>query len=430
MVEDAAAAAAPAKETFRKSALGQTMLVGTIFLFVFSAYFMMQGYAALLFGPALASASLVTLYGVFAAACFVAPGIVNRHGARAASRITSRGVAPRPLVRGPLVREDPPKCPDSLDVSRSFGDPRESGRVAVPPWAATRIFRGRVETISVAPRPLVRGIRGHQGGSRSRRGVPRGYSEGGSTPRGATRIFRGGSPPRGATRIFRGRVDGDGRNFLGAPLGRRVRGSLGTQGSNPHSAGGKRSLALGVVGYGMFSSAALAYSSFGEPAWARVLVIAAGGANGVGAALLWTAQGRALLDCAARDPDYDVGRLFAVFWALFNLSAVFGGFVTFFYFSNTSSSGNAPLYLVFTVLIATGGAGCLLLEEDAPDVTNKDAAAARPVAEAKATLALFFNKKALLLLPLFWYTGYNQPYVRRADLPLTNRGDAAGSRRG
>ncbi|KAH8068617.1 G-protein coupled peptide receptor [Aureococcus anophagefferens] len=210
-----AAPRAPAAMAFeRKGAMGQTVIMGVIFLLVFIAYYMLQGYASILFGADLASDALVTLYAVFTAGCFFAPGVVNRFG-------------------------------------------------------------------------------------------------------------------------------------------------------------GKRSLAGGV--------------------------------------------GRILLDAAARDARHDVGELFAVFWCLFNTSAVLGGFVTFGYFSTQTSSGNAPLYLGFTVLIAAGGAACFLLEDDAVPAARADGpmidrAAPGALAELASTMRLFGTKRALCLALLFWYTGYNQPY--------------------
>lgn len=247
--------------------MGQTSIVGLIFLLAFSAYYMLQGYASVLFGEKLASNALVALYAVFTVGCFAAPGVVNYFG-------------------------------------------------------------------------------------------------------------------------------------------------------------GKRSLAFGVFGYGVFAAAAFVYAATGEPAWSHYLVIGAGAVNGAGAAVLWTAQGRILLDTAARSAEHDVGALFGVFWGIFNASAVLGGFVTFFYFSQTTSSGNAPLYLVFTALIAAGGGACLLLEDDAPRgakavpaeeggaaaAGDDDEAALAPLTEARATLALFTTRRAAALFLIFFYTGFSQPY--------------------
>ena len=62
--------------------MGQTVIMGVIFLLVFSAYYMLQGYASILFGTELASNALVCLYAVFTIGCFVAPGIVNYFGGK------------------------------------------------------------------------------------------------------------------------------------------------------------------------------------------------------------------------------------------------------------------------------------------------------------------------------------------------------------
>ncbi|KAH8061630.1 hypothetical protein JL721_8864 [Aureococcus anophagefferens] len=62
--------------------------------------------------------------------------------------------------------------------------------------------------------------------------------------------------------------------------------------------------------------------------------------------------GQIYLAIAAADDRADAGRLFSVFWCLFNASAVAGGLVTFAYFSTSSSGGDAPLYALFTLFIA------------------------------------------------------------------------------
>lgn len=221
------------------SPMGQTILIGVIFFLVFASYYTIQGYASVLFGPALASNALSTLYAVFTAACFVAPGIVNRYGP-------------------------------------------------------------------------------------------------------------------------------------------------------------KRALMAGIFGYCAFSASAFVYSLC---PWASGLVILGGCLNGFGAAVLWTAQGRLLLDVAASDETRDVGAHFAVFWALFNGSAILGGIGTFVYLSK--SKGDAALFAAFTVLIALGGCATLLLR-DTKSTTEPQ--------EVRATLSLFFTKRAALLAPIFWYSGFNQPY--------------------
>ncbi|KAH8067818.1 hypothetical protein JL720_12317 [Aureococcus anophagefferens] len=146
--------------------------------------------------------------------------------------------------------------------------------------------------------------------------------------------------------------------------------------------GAKPSLVAGAAGYASLSVAAFAYAASGDAAWASGVVVAAGALNGVAAALLWTAQGQIYLAIAAADDRADAGRLFSVFWCLFNASAVAGGLEP------------------------------LLGDKDdaAADHVPKPAFCAAALVEARATLALFTTRRALTLAPLFWYTGFAAPY--------------------
>lgn len=243
------------------SPLGQMMVLGAIFFFVFTAYYMEQGFASDLFGATLASDVLVALYAVFTAACFVSPGVVNRCGIQ-------------------------------------------------------------------------------------------------------------------------------------------------------------RTLFLGAVGYASLSVGAFVYSMLGEPTWARYLVIACGGLNGLGAALLWTAQGALILEVAAANERQDAAFYFAVFWGLFNSSAVAGGIITFAYFSESDDGENAPLYGIFTVLIVCGAFATSFARPPGRGSGNR-APLLEPGApkepwnawhEVKATLALFTTRRALALFMLFWYSGFSTPY--------------------
>jgi len=112
---------------------------------------------------------------------------------------------------------------------------------------------------------------------------------------------------------------------------------------------------LGIMGYAVLVGASLLYYLGLVGQWA---VIAGGAVNGVGAALLWTAQGRLMLQYS---DGTDSGRIFAIFWAIFNASAVLGGFITYGYFSTQKSDGNVALFVIFLLLISVGGVGALFL---------------------------------------------------------------------
>ena len=55
-------------------------------------------------------------------------------------------------------------------------------------------------------------------------------------------------------------------------------------------------------------------------------VVLAAAANGISAALLWTAQGQL---CLAYPTKEERGTYFALFWTVFNVGGVLGGLITF-----------------------------------------------------------------------------------------------------
>ena len=193
--------------------------------------------------------------------------------------------------------------------------------------------------------------------------------------------------------------------------------------------GPRVTLFLGSLGYAALVSASLVLAMFGSHLWTEALVVFGGACCGLGAALLWTAQGRMMMEWSNGS---DQGEIFAIFWALFNLSAVFGGGLTFFFFADhpiEDQKSLVPLYVVFLLCIVGGGAciGCLspsarrgtsshatasVIASPSPPFDGTAAPAAPPsmVTEAAATVKLFATPTMAVLAPLMWYTGYNQPY--------------------
>uniref|UniRef100_A0A7S2WEB7 Major facilitator superfamily (MFS) profile domain-containing protein n=1 Tax=Rhizochromulina marina TaxID=1034831 RepID=A0A7S2WEB7_9STRA len=180
---------------------------------------------------------------------------------------------------------------------------------------------------------------------------------------------------------------------------------------------------LGVLGYAALVAASLVYLLGLVGRW---LVILGGAVNGVGAAFMWTAQGRLMLQYS---DGTDSGRIFAIFWSIFNLSAVLGGILLFAYFLSTSSSGDWSLYAVFLGLILTGACGTLMLlppekvkrGKEEPLLTEDLEPSSAVVVEAEIstlpwweelveTLKLFRTEYMARLFIIFFYTGFNQPY--------------------
>ena len=194
--------------------------------------------------------------------------------------------------------------------------------------------------------------------------------------------------------------------------------------------GARDSMLAGILGYGCLVAASLAYfldgERGGEAGGLGWLVVLGGGCCGVGAALLWTAQGRLIMEYSSGE---DSGRLFSVFWALFNLSALAGGLLTFFYFSSSEGTGNALLYSVFLGFVLCGAASTRLLVSpsqllraspeagDALPLLAEEESGGGGRAELKggeergwreemgATVAFFGTRRMLLLSPIFFYTG-------------------------
>ena len=133
--------------------------------------------------------------------------------------------------------------------------------------------------------------------------------------------------------------------------------------------GTRLALFIGILGYAVLVGCSMGYYLYnasdddrddddeGVGGW---VIILGGAINGIGAALLWTAQGRLMLQYS--DGGSDSARIFAIFWSIFNVSAVLGGFITFGYFSSSAADANFNLFVIFLILIVAGAAGSLLLK--------------------------------------------------------------------
>eukprot|EP00126_Sphaerothecum_destruens_P013316 Sdes_comp22788_c0_seq1m21186 len=173
---------------------------------------------------------------------------------------------------------------------------------------------------------------------------------------------------------------------------------------------------IGTFGYGALVAVGLV---FFETGFSNGLVIFGGALCGIGAALLWTGQGRLILQYSTNE---NRGTNFAIFWSLFQAAAVVGGILTWTYFATMGNQeGSTTLYIIF-LCVVLAGSFCLLFLKSPQQLQAKDIdiEAIRRLEsefsrfswmdEIKSTLAMFSRKEMLLLAPLFWYTGFNQPY--------------------
>ncbi|GAA5903204.1 uncharacterized protein JCM6883_002728 [Sporobolomyces salmoneus] len=110
--------------------------------------------------------------------------------------------------------------------------------------------------------------------------------------------------------------------------------------------GNRLALAIGASGYALYMGSLLNYNIRQTSGF----VIAAGAILGVCAGLLWTAQGSLTLSYATEKTK---GRLFALFWMIFNLGGVLGSAIELglVYNSETNTVGNG-VYIVFMTIAA------------------------------------------------------------------------------
>lgn len=227
---------------------------------------------------------------------------------------------------------------------------------------------------------------------------------------------------------------------------------------------------LGVLCYGNLVLASLIYFEYGgeNVRWARRLVVAGGAVLGVGASALWTAQGRLILQYAARAEELEsnknqidskgsskgkAGTLMSIFWSIFQCSSLVGGSISFIYY-NKKPEGSTSLYILFLGFILVGAIFTQFLlppsmlqsnhrvDEDkdlemkseqtplnvdssaqydrsesqmsenvkSEATITEDLSTKSWFEEARGTVQIFFTREMMYLSPLFMYTGFNQPY--------------------
>jgi MFS family permease len=215
--------------------------------------------------------------------------------------------------------------------------------------------------------------------------------------------------------------------------------------------GSRFTMFLGILGYAALVAASFLYFLYGDKM--GPVVVAGGVILGCGAALLWTGQGRLLLQYAAEaerinntSTKIQSGTLMGVFWAVFQCSSLVGGTISFIYYSH-KPSGSVILYTIFLAFILLGALSTQLLLPpsmlqsshdhkrvvengqvvDTSEETMLLHAATHPLQieepnthellsdeswlqQATKTLSIFFTKPMLNLSILFFYTGFNQPY--------------------
>ncbi|KAF1998132.1 MFS general substrate transporter [Amniculicola lignicola CBS 123094] len=173
----------------------------------------------------------------------------------------------------------------------------------------------------------------------------------------------------------------------------------------------KNTLAVGTVGYVLYSAALYQNNRYGT----KWLVYAGSAACGITAGLFWAAEGAIML---SYPPPENRGRYLAYWLAYRNSGSILGSSINlaFNYSGKTLGKLNWKTYIVFVVLQCFGPAVAMLLSP--PDKVQrhngtkvKRLPQIPAMQELKETLKIFQRKEMILLVPYFLYVTWSLPYI-------------------
>ena len=173
-----------------------------------------------------------------------------------------------------------------------------------------------------------------------------------------------------------------------------------------NTVGLRLTLGIGSIGYIFYVATLFLYS---QQLAVNGLVVAAGAINGVGAGLLWTAQGALVMAYPSAESK---GRLFGLFWAVFNLGGVFGGLLWMgMNFEHSRGHASPATFAIFGGIMVAGAGLCgALLPLRAvvrPDGTRPPPPQPSSVCpELRAMACLVVEWQAIALIPLFLYSNF------------------------
>lgn len=174
--------------------------------------------------------------------------------------------------------------------------------------------------------------------------------------------------------------------------------------------GPHRTLFAGCSTYALYAGSFLYYNHYQHQAFA----IVAGGLLGVGAGLLWAAQGAIMTSYPPHDRK---GTYISMFWSIFNMGGVIGGLIPFVlnFHRTKAASVNDATYIGFMVFMAVGMILSLailhpsrVIRDDGSSCTNIKYSSVST--EAVEILKLFLNWKMLLMVPASWASNFFYSY--------------------
>ncbi|GJN35031.1 hypothetical protein PR202_gb23758 [Eleusine coracana subsp. coracana] len=175
--------------------------------------------------------------------------------------------------------------------------------------------------------------------------------------------------------------------------------------------GPRRTLLVGALTYPLYATSFLYYNHHGS----EVFPIVAGGILGIGAALLWAAQGAIV---TSYPPLNRRGSYISLFWCLYNLGGVLGGLFPFsfnYHRGDKPDSVNDGTYIAFIAFMVFGAALSLFILPPTEIVRDDGSKATRFIysslaIESTEILRLFTNWKMLLVLPAAWDSNFFYTY--------------------
>ncbi|KAI9110821.1 hypothetical protein K1719_018259 [Acacia pycnantha] len=185
-------------------------------------------------------------------------------------------------------------------------------------------------------------------------------------------------------------------------------------------------LFAGCSTYILYAGSFLYYNHYHHQAFA----IVAGAILGIGAGLLWAAQGAIM---TSYPPVNRKGTYISLFWSIFNLGGVIGGLIPFFlnYHRTTAASVNDATYIGFMVFMSAGTVLSLAILPPSKVVRDDGTNCTQILysnvpTEALEILKLFMNWKMLLIVPAAWSSNFFYTYqfnnVNSALFNLRTRG--------
>ncbi|KAK9767536.1 hypothetical protein K7432_002590 [Basidiobolus ranarum] len=179
--------------------------------------------------------------------------------------------------------------------------------------------------------------------------------------------------------------------------------------------GGRWCLFAGGITYALYTGSLLFYTKHGKAhqSGGEFFVIFASAILGIGAGVLWTAEGVIMMSYPSEDQK---GRCVGYFWIIFNLGGVIGAFIPLgLNFHSTSGGVSSSTYIAFMCIMIIGGFIGLLILPPEKMVRNDGSRVEvekfnNVWTEIVGILKLFLDKNMLLLTPISissnWFYSY------------------------